>query len=82
MDRLLNDESVKGLEKAVWWIEYVIRNNGARHFRNPIIDMSWFEFLMLDVYGFLILTSCLIGFLIYKVLAAVFISVPKKFKTL
>lgn len=51
--KLLNDETAKGLEKAIWWIEYVIRNNGALHFRSRMVDMAWYEYLMLDVYGFL-----------------------------
>lgn len=71
MGILLNDENAKGLEKAIWWIEYVIRNKGAAHFRSRIVDMSWYEYLMLDVYGFLAITSLLICFVMYKVLAAV-----------
>lgn len=38
-----------GLEKAVWWSEYVIRHGGTRHLRSPTADISWFEYLLLDV---------------------------------
>lgn len=79
---LLNDENATGLEKAIWWIEYVIRNKGAMHFRNRVVDMSWHEYLMLDVYGFLIFTGFLVCFVIYKLLAALIkrLSVAKKIK--
>lgn len=69
MGKLLNDESMRGLEKAVWWIEYVIRNKGAAHFRNRVVDMSWYDYLNLDVYGFLILTGFILCFVIYKIFA-------------
>lgn len=33
--KLIGDQPMTGLERAIWWIEYVIRNNGAPHLRNP-----------------------------------------------
>lgn len=68
LGKLLNDEMNTGLEKAVWWIEYVIRNKGATHFRNRVVDMPWHEYLILDVYAFLIFTSLLLSFILYKIL--------------
>lgn len=44
---------MKGVEKAVWWIEYVIRHKGAKHLRSPAADMSFFEYFMVDVVLFL-----------------------------
>lgn len=64
---LLRDEPNTGLERAVWWTEYVIRNKGAPHFRNRSVDMPWHEFLLLDVYSFL-LGVVLVGlFIVVKV---------------
>lgn len=69
--KLLNDENMKGLEKAIWWIEYVIRNKGAAHLRNRVVDMSWFEYLMLDVYVFIFAITFFIYFITYKSLVFV-----------
>lgn len=71
--RLLNDESATGLEKAVWWIEYVIRNKGAVHFRNRVIDMSWFEYLVLDVHAFLAVIGFLLIYVVCKMIQLVLI---------
>lgn len=68
--RLLNDETANGLEKAIWWIEYVIRDKGALHLRNRVVDLSWYQYLMLDVYGFLALVVFVVCFVVYKVLGA------------
>nr|CAI5845664.1 unnamed protein product [Callosobruchus analis] len=38
-----------GIEKAIWWMEYVIRHKGAKHLRNPIVDIPLYQYLMLDI---------------------------------
>lgn len=58
---------MNGLEKAIWWTEYVIRNKGAKQLRNPIVDLPLYQFLLLDVAGFLVLVSVVILSLIYVV---------------
>ncbi|XP_055611679.1 UDP-glucosyltransferase 2-like [Uranotaenia lowii] len=45
--QLLADQPMSSLDRATWWIEYVIRNQGTSHLRTPTI--SWFQYLMLDV---------------------------------
>ncbi|KYB26371.1 Ecdysteroid UDP-glucosyltransferase-like Protein [Tribolium castaneum] len=54
---LFSDQPMTGLEKSIWWIEYVIRYNGARHLRSSAADMSLIEYFLLDV-----LALFLIGF--------------------
>ncbi|CAH1156164.1 unnamed protein product [Phaedon cochleariae] len=48
------DQPMTGIEKAIWWTEYVLRHKGAPHFRNPIIDLPYYQYYLLDVFGFLI----------------------------
>ncbi|XP_018561507.1 UDP-glucuronosyltransferase 2B7 [Anoplophora glabripennis] len=49
------DSPMTGLEKAVWWTEYVIRNKGAKHLRNPAADIPLYQYFLVDVIGFLVL---------------------------
>ncbi|KAK5638199.1 hypothetical protein RI129_012494 [Pyrocoelia pectoralis] len=68
MKRLANlaqDQPMTGLEKAVWWSEYVIRHKGAKHLRSPLLSIPWHQFLLLDVIGVLGLSVCGIVCLIY-----------------
>ncbi|CAH1119521.1 unnamed protein product [Phaedon cochleariae] len=51
---LSQDQPMTGLQKAVWWTEYVLRHKGAHHFRNPIIDLPFYQYYLLDVMGFLV----------------------------
>ncbi|KAG5896751.1 hypothetical protein JTB14_031731 [Gonioctena quinquepunctata] len=49
LGKLLEDQPMTGLEKAVWWTEYVIRHKGARFLHSPTADISWYEYFLLDV---------------------------------
>ncbi|XP_067000260.2 UDP-glycosyltransferase UGT5 isoform X1 [Anabrus simplex] len=43
------EEVGPSLDRAIWWIEYVIRHNGARHLRSAALDLAWYQYLLLDV---------------------------------
>lgn len=58
-----------GLERAVWWTEYVIRHKGAPYFRVAAADISWSEFLLLDVLAVLFLVFVAVLYIIYKTLS-------------
>ncbi|KAG5870475.1 hypothetical protein JTB14_030329 [Gonioctena quinquepunctata] len=63
---ILEDHPMNGLNKAIWWIEYVIRHKGAKHLRSPLADMSYFQYFMLDVVGFLLISICLFIYLLKR----------------
>jgi len=68
---LLQDEPLKGIQKAVWWAEYVIRHKGTRHLRSPTVDIEWYKYLLVDVMIVLIGLPVLVLVAIVKVLAVV-----------
>ncbi|KAF2893561.1 hypothetical protein ILUMI_12615, partial [Ignelater luminosus] len=49
---LATDQPMTGLEKAVWWAEYVIRHKGAKHLRSPVLEIPSYQYYLLDVIGF------------------------------
>ncbi|KAF5302519.1 hypothetical protein FQR65_LT00891 [Abscondita terminalis] len=46
---LASDQPMTGLEKAIWWTEYVIRHNGTKHLRSPVLDIPFYQYYFLDV---------------------------------
>lgn len=46
---LMQDEPMKPLERAVWWTEYVLRHRGAKHLRSPTANISWTQYLELEL---------------------------------
>lgn len=57
-----SDRQMTGLEKAVWWSEYLIRHKGVKHLKSPSANISLFEYLFLDV----ILSIIFIILFLYK----------------
>ncbi|KAB0792744.1 hypothetical protein PPYR_14703 [Photinus pyralis] len=76
---LARDQPLTGLERAVWWSEYVIRHKGAKHLRSPMLDVPWYQYLLLDVLGVLLLCLGLSLFIAYKFTKGVFRLVFRRF---
>ncbi|XP_044728646.1 UDP-glucosyltransferase 2-like [Chrysoperla carnea] len=47
------DQDTDPLDRAVWWIEYVIRHKGAKYLRNPALDAPWYQVQLWDIYLFI-----------------------------
>ncbi|XP_063840010.1 UDP-glycosyltransferase UGT5-like [Scylla paramamosain] len=75
MSAYLRDQPMTPQELAVFWTEYVIRHRGAPQLRCPAAQLSWVEFLMLDVVGLLLLALLLPLLLIRRLLKAIFAAV-------
>ncbi|CAH0403387.1 unnamed protein product [Chilo suppressalis] len=54
---IIQDQPQTSLERAVWWTEYVIRHRGARHLRSPAANITWAEYLELELV-FYVLAAC------------------------
>ncbi|KAB0792446.1 hypothetical protein PPYR_14405 [Photinus pyralis] len=61
------DQPMTGLERAVWWTEYVIRHKGARHLKSPLSDVPWHQYLLLDVIAVLLVSLVLILCAVYVI---------------
>ncbi|XP_075232022.1 UDP-glycosyltransferase UGT5-like isoform X2 [Lycorma delicatula] len=48
------DRPQSPLETAIYWTEYVIRHKGAPHLRSAAVDLTWYQYLLLDVVAFII----------------------------
>lgn len=65
---LLEDQPLKRVDKAVWWIEYVLRHNGAKHLRYPGAELPFYKYFMLDVILFILVIFLLLFYVLMKIL--------------
>lgn len=49
LSKLHRDYPLSPLDSATYWIEYVIRHKGARHFYSEANSLSWYSYHSLDV---------------------------------
>ncbi|KAM3868218.1 UDP-glucuronosyltransferase 2A2-like [Diretmus argenteus] len=67
LSRLSRDQPIKPLDRAVFWLEFVMRHKGAAHLRTESYKMSRIQYYSIDVIAFLMTVVLLV--------LAVFISV-------
>ncbi|KAB0792797.1 hypothetical protein PPYR_14756 [Photinus pyralis] len=68
----VRDQPMTGLERAVWWTEYVLRHKGAGHLKSGAVDVAFYQYYLLDVLTIVIALFTLIIFGFYFVLASFF----------
>nr|KAF6389376.1 hypothetical protein mMyoMyo1_020168 [Myotis myotis] len=66
LSRIHHDQPMKPLDRAVFWIEFVMRHKGAKHLRPASYDLTWFQYHSLDVIGFLLACVATATFVITK----------------
>lgn len=49
----LRDQPEKPIDRAVWWVEYILRNPDASHLRTPTIELGFLRSNSLDMYALL-----------------------------
>lgn len=82
LDEFARDQPMKPLEKTVWWIEYVLRHNGAKHLMSALSRKPFYHhFLQVDVFAALLITMLLTTTLTIKVSQFVTRSLYRQAKT-
>ncbi|XP_050005715.1 UDP-glucuronosyltransferase 2B17-like isoform X2 [Alexandromys fortis] len=61
-----HDQPMKPLDRAVFWIEFVMRHKGAKHLRPLAHNLTWYQYHSLDVIGFLLACVAAMAFLAVK----------------
>ncbi|XP_050424431.1 UDP-glycosyltransferase UGT5-like [Adelges cooleyi] len=67
LSSIFHDQPFKSLEKAIYWIEYIVRHNGAYHLKSEASELIWYEFLLLDGLFLVIIVRIIITVLMWKV---------------
>ncbi|XP_050298919.1 UDP-glycosyltransferase UGT5-like isoform X1 [Anthonomus grandis grandis] len=62
--KIYHDRPMKPREAAVYWVEYIIRHNGAPHLRVAGRNLVWYKYFMVDVFAALLVVF---GSLVYVV---------------
>ncbi|XP_049780384.1 UDP-glucosyltransferase 2-like [Schistocerca cancellata] len=83
LSAVYREHQAQSLPQAVWWIEYVLRHQGAPHLRSAAMDLSWYQLLLLDVIAFILAVAAVATFAIYSLARYLFsvIFKTKKQKT-
>lgn len=65
----MQDQPQPPLERAMWWIEHVIRHGSTKHLRSPAANISWVQYYEIELLIFVIFVIILIltvGFILVR----------------
>ncbi|XP_065770221.1 UDP-glucuronosyltransferase 2B4-like isoform X4 [Muntiacus reevesi] len=66
LSTIQRDQPIKPLDRAIFWIEFVMRHKGAKDLRPAAHDLTWFQYHSLDVIGFLLACVATAVFVVTK----------------
>ncbi|NWI12659.1 UD2A1 glucuronosyltransferase, partial [Crypturellus soui] len=66
LSRIHHDQPMKPLDRAVFWIEFVMRHKGAKHLRPASHHLTWYQYHCLDVLAFLFTCAATTVFILVK----------------
>uniref|UniRef100_A0A3Q2U0H5 UDP-glucuronosyltransferase n=1 Tax=Fundulus heteroclitus TaxID=8078 RepID=A0A3Q2U0H5_FUNHE len=66
LSRIHHDRPMSPRDEAVFWIEFTMRNKGAKHLRVQAHQLTWYQYHSLDVLTFLLTLNLLLIFVLFK----------------
>lgn len=71
---------MSALDTAVYWVEYVIRHGGAHHLRTAAVDLTWYQYYLLDVIALFMSVIVSFVFIFYFITKRITRSILNAFK--
>ncbi|XP_063044179.1 UDP-glucuronosyltransferase 2C1-like [Engraulis encrasicolus] len=68
LSRLHRDQPMEPLDRALFWIEFVMRHKGAAHLRTESYKMPWYSYHSVDVMMFLLAVLVLMLLIIFALI--------------
>lgn len=66
LSKQVKDQKETPLERAIWWIEWILRNPNVNHMRSPVHKLGFFISNSFDIIAFEIAIFVLFIFFAYK----------------
>ncbi|KAL3270167.1 hypothetical protein HHI36_009224 [Cryptolaemus montrouzieri] len=70
--RIMLDKPISPADRLVFWVEYVIRHKGADHLRVAGLELTWYQYLLVDVIFFVAICSVMFVLFVKYVLCYLF----------
>jgi len=62
----------------VYWTEYIHRHNGAPHLKSQALNLTWYQYFLLDVIAAVFILTLIISFVCYTVITIIYKSSLKR----
>lgn len=69
--KLFKDRPISPANLVVYWTEYVIRHKGAPHLTSHAINLSWYQYYLLDLIALILVFIIVVFFVIYRMFKSI-----------
>lgn len=69
---LFKERPLSPEQMVVYWTEYVIRHKGTPQLKSHALNLSWYQYFLLDVTTVILSSIVLIGVIVYKLFYLIF----------
>lgn len=69
---VFHENLVSPMDEAMFWIEHVAKFKGAKHLKSHAVNMSWFTYLLVDVFLVNLLAVLLVVFVLNRLIGMIF----------
>jgi len=56
----------------VYWTEYIHRHKGASHLKSHALNLTWYQYFLLDVIAAILILSLIILFVCYTIIKIIY----------
>ncbi|KAL5242909.1 hypothetical protein ACI65C_010319, partial [Semiaphis heraclei] len=74
---VFKDRPITPAQSVVYWTEYVLRHKGAPHLKSHAINLTWYQYYLLDVISFTLILISVVIFSIFKILKFIYKCISK-----
>jgi len=66
------DRPMSPADSVVYWTEYVLRHNGAPHLKSHALNLTWYQYFLVDVIITLLFIAFIVLFIISYLLKLIY----------
>jgi len=63
---IFKDRPMSQEKSVVYWTEYVIRHKGAQHLKSHALNLTWYQYFLLDVIALIFLSIFIVVLIVLK----------------
>jgi len=56
----------------VYWTEYIHRHNGAPHLKSQALNLTWYQYFLLDVIAVVLILTLIISCMCYTIVKIIY----------
>jgi len=69
--KIFKDRPMSPASQVVYWTEYVLRHKGAPHLTSHAMNLSWYQYYLLDIIALILVFIIVVVFVSYRIFKSI-----------